>query len=101
MKNPRLMLALSYIVLALFCWIIYPIKWCRHLRFIEDREAAISKAEIMHARDGKKYHVVQNGKKFYVGNRLTLRALNSLGKKELSSSGLDFDYRNAIIYSTK
>lgn len=96
----KLLKTCTIIMLVLFCWIIYPVKWIKKMKFVYDRKNAIGRANVLHQYTGKKYHVMQNGRSFYVGSRIMLRSINIEGKKALKYTGCKFDYRNAIIYST-
>ncbi len=90
----------SYIILVLFCWVIYPYKWIRWIAFYVRRYLAIRTADEMHNLTGRRYFVIQNGRKFIVRDKRSARKKDVKIKKKIPSY-LDWDYRNAIIYRTK
>ncbi len=90
---------LSVLCVVLFCWLIYPAKWIRTAVFRVRRNNAILQADRLYAQTGKAAYVVQNGTRFLVGNRATLRNWNKQVRKGKQPC-LDIDYRHAIIYKT-
>lgn len=91
--------ALSFILVVLFCWVIYPYKWARALTFRLRKEKAIREADLMCHETGKAAYVVQDGVRFYVNNRQQFRDWNKQARKGRRRF-LDIDYRHAVIYKS-
>lgn len=95
---------LSYLILILFCWIIYPYKWGVKLSFLRSKHKAVIKAEKMYSALNKTVYVVQWGKTFYVGVRSQCRKLDRAAAKHLGLTHQEhklWDYRNCVVYKTK
>lgn len=88
--------------------LIFPFTWLYHqvqkVNFLYQKRQAINKALSLHARNGKRYYVVQFNKNFLVGTREYFRRYNRKGKrivrKNTVARQVDFDYRRAIIFHT-
>lgn len=95
---------LSFFLAVLFCWIVFPVKWIKRFTFETRKANAIRRADLLASETGKKAFVVQQKMNFIVGLRSELRNKNSKIRSQLAKenkSFLNFDYRNAIIYTTK
>jgi len=87
----------------------FPFTWLyrqvQKVNFLYQKRQAINKALSLHARNGKRYYVVQFNKNFLVGTREYFRRYNRKGKrivrKNTVAHQVDFDYRRAIIFHTK
>lgn len=87
----------------------FPFTWLyrqvQKVNFLYQKRQAINKAMSLHARNGKRYYVVQFNKNFLVGTREYFRRYNRKGKrivrKNTVAHQVDFDYRRAIIFHTK
>lgn len=96
--------ALSIVLLVLFCWIIYPVKWTKKIMFELRKTNAIRKANHLCAETNKQVYVVQNGMKFEVGFRHEFRKKTNSIQSELvrnKKGYLRYSYKNAIIYKSK
>ena len=91
---------LSYILVGLFFWIIYPVKWIRKSLFEVKKGNAIREAETLSSQTNKRVYVVQYRREFIVGLRDDFRRKDSKIRKKLDGY-LNWDYRNAIIHKTK
>lgn len=95
---------LSILLLVLFFWVIYPVKWIKRLIFEVRKSNAIREAEDLSLKHNKQAYVVQYKMKFAVGLRSQFRQQNSKVRRKLAdemNGYLDYDYRNAIVYKTK
>ncbi len=90
----------SFILLVLFCWIIYPYKWIKQAVFNHRKEKAIQKAKELNILWGRTFYVVQNGMSFFVGDRAYFRRKKIKWNKRLRNLGVETDYRKAIIFTT-
>lgn len=90
--------------------LFWPLFWLYRKRrkktFVKRRKEAIRKADNLHDRTGKDgqkkhFHVVQHGRRFYVGSREDFRRMKRWNIKTLRREGLTFDYKKAIIYTAK
>lgn len=100
----RMIKCFSWVIVVLFCWVIFPIKWVKKILFNERKERAIAYADAMAKKNNRVYYVVQVESDFYVGTRDFFRERDGKMKRELKKKGLaflDWDYRNAIIYKAK
>ena len=93
------MKVLSYSIVILFCWIIFPYKWVMKFIFESNKAKAIRRCDDLSLKYNKQAYVVQNGREFYVGLRSEFRQTNSKVRRKLAKY-LKFDYRNAIIYKS-
>ncbi len=90
---------MSYALLILFCWIVYPCKWIKKAVFRRRKRKAIEKAINRYNETGRHYHVVQNGLNFFVGDRAYFRQKKIKWNKRLKRLGAISDYRIAIIFT--
>jgi hypothetical protein len=92
-------------VYVLFFQLFFIYETTRKAVFNRRKKRAIKKADKMALKLGRRIHVVQIERRFIVGTRDELKRYNRKGRKivkKLSGSRLlDFDYRNAIVYTTK
>lgn len=97
----RFIKVLSWVCVVLFCWVIYPLKWYRHISFNLRKENAINKAIHLAKQNNRVYYVVQMGENFFVGTRDFFRERDKKMKSILAKNNASFykwDYRNAIVF---
>lgn len=88
---------LSVLIVVLFCWVIFPIKWVRSIVFKARKSAAIKEADELCRQTHKAAYVVQMGTRFAVGNRAEFRDWNKKAQRGRKRY-LDIDYRHAVVY---
>lgn len=96
--------ALTYVILILFCWIIYPYKWITKAVFLTRMNNAKKKANKRALQVSDTVYVVQWGKRFFVGVRSEMKKMDKKAAKMLKLTVREaqmWDYRNCIIYKTK
>jgi hypothetical protein len=96
---------LGTVVYVLFFQVFFVYKAIRKAAFENRKKRAIKRANKMAFEQGKHIHVIQIERRFIVGSREELKRYNKKGRKAvktLSGSHLmDFDYKNAIVYTAK
>lgn len=96
---------LGTIIYVLFFQLFFTYKTIRKAVFNRRKKRAIKKADRIALEQGKRVYVVQIGRRFVVETRDELRRYNKSGRKAAKHLAdthlLDFDYRNAIVYTTQ
>ena len=95
---------LSYLIVALFCWIIWPYKWVLLAQNSARLANAKRRADALDAAKNQAVYVVQYRRRFKVGLRADFRRENSKVRRDLAQEMkgfLKWDYRNAIVYRTR
>lgn len=98
----RIIYALSCILTALFCWVVFPYKWIKKAaqkaKLLQIRKQADERA----ATENRHIYVVQWNDTYKVGTRQEIRAWSNRIRADLArqyKAFYDFDYRHAIIYT--
>lgn len=95
---------LSYLIVALFCWIIWPYKWALLAQNRVRLANAKRRADALDNALNQAVYVVQYRRRFKVGARKDFRRENSNVRRDLAQEMkgfLKWDYRNAIVYRTR
>ena len=95
---------LSYLIVALFCWAIWPYKWALLAQNALRLANAKRRADVLDADKNQAVYVVQYRRRFKVGLRADFRRENSKVRRDLAQEMkgfLKWDYRNAIVYRTR
>lgn len=93
---------ISVILTALFCWIVFPIKWIKKWQHKRNKARCMSNARKKSNDTNAIVYVVQWGKSYFYGTRTELRQqVDRRGKKAVKYATkhhcFDVDFRNAIV----
>jgi hypothetical protein len=104
MKN-NIIAKISLVIYLLFFHVFFLVKKWTKYQFNRRKKIAINEAVSRNKSENKHIHVMQIEKKFIVGTREELRRYDKTGCKVVKKLGkchlLDFDYRNAIIFTAR
>lgn len=92
------------IIVILFCWVIYPYKWAKHIAFIMRKRKAIKQADERQKTSNDTVYVVQILDTFHIGIKSEMKKLDKKARKILGLKRVDnfiWDYRRSVIYKAR